>query len=604
MKNLLGFCLIILIFISGSASTSLINDNDTPQENILDSNLNSDQGVERRLLVVSKVFGYIYYFNPTYKLSKTRHRDQFLMDLVKAALYNSDHCDFINDLNNSIRRYTNTACISNIRCHDFSGLIEEDILYKSTEKYLYWKHIGPGRDQSRYSRIPGGFKSQLIRYSRSELILDTIAPVPDSIYKYWLDEDYIISLKHSVSNSSYRSKFSSESISNKSLNLSNYLYRVSNLIFLYSNLKFFQANPELNEISLDTILLESIKLTRNDSNSHSFYNTLKSISNKLNDCHASVLEHKSSNTWLIPYTIELVENVPVVTGVCKSLETPITVGDRVVSINNVPAIDLINENLKKVSGCSENYRMMIATLILRTFNSRESVKIDYINKEGKLNSIMQEKIKFPTKGIECRNPIYPDFAELDSNIYYLNMSKISNREIKKTMPLLTSSKGIIFDIRGYLTTESIFYHLTDSIIYSDSFIAPILYFPDSKLNKSIDVELWEIIPKKPSLSGIPKVFITNEYALSYSDSWMSIISQNSFGVIIGSNTAACSGNFALMKLPCKMKFSYTAVKVVTKDGYMYQGIGTNPNIYISRSITDVQGNKDPLILKALMIIKR
>lgn len=603
LKSLLASILVCMIYFSGYIYSAKVNYQTTGEEIFMLNGYESEKEIEDRLLIVANIYAYVYYFNPTNKLNSNRNRDQFLLDLVKIAIADMQQCDFVSNLNGIISKYTNTAFIKNRNCQDIYSLNDETNSRNKPEEYVYWKHIGPGRDQSRFSRIPGGFKYELVKYKYSDLISDHTIPKADSIYNYELGDNYIIMLKHSVSKYSYKSNLPHIKYEKKDHTLSNYLFRVSNLIFVYSNLKFFQVYPELNKLSIDSALLYAIKRTKNDTDRASFFNTLKTISSNLNDCHATVVDVEANKKWIVPFSIELIENRAVITGVCKPSRTPIEVGDIITKIGDEPIEKIMNKNLEKVSGCSENYKYMVATLTTRSFNNPHPVSLEYIDKDRKVNNTTQEKIRPPVRGIECRKSLYSNFQEIDTNIYYINMCKISSHKLKKSISLLSSSKGIIFDIRGYLTAENIFSHLIDSIIYSDSMIVPISYFPQKDLNKAVDVDLWKITPKTPSMKIIPKVFITNEYALSYSESWMSIIKQNNFGTIIGSNTAACNGNSVLMKLPCNMKFTYTAVKVVTREGKIYQGSGTKPDVYINRTIEEIRQGKDSGILRALEILQ-
>ena len=98
------------------------------------------------------------------------------------------------------------------------------------------------------------------------------------------------------------------------------------------------------------------------------------------------------------------------------------------------------------------------------------------------------------------------------------------------------------------------------------------------------------------------VFLTNEKAISYSESILGYVKNYGLGTIIGKSTAGTNGNINSFKLPGGYNIIWTGMKVTQHDGSQLHGIGIEPDLKISESVETIISNEDIYLEKAIELI--
>ena len=177
------------------------------------------------------------------------------------------------------------------------------------------------------------------------------------------------------------------------------------------------------------------------------------------------------------------------------------------------------------------------------------------------------------------------------------MDRISYNKFYSLRRNLEECKAIIFDLRGYPNSNhKILNHLLSVEDSSSSWLRiPQINYPFQDKLESYDSDGWKLMPIKPYFGGKKIVFLTDNRAISYSESVLSFVKHYKIGTIIGENTAGTNGNQNPFSLPGGIIISWTGMEVLNHDNSKFHGVGIRPDVYVSRTIKGVKAGKDEIL---------
>jgi C-terminal processing protease CtpA/Prc len=186
---------------------------------------------------------------------------------------------------------------------------------------------------------------------------------------------------------------------------------------------------------------------------------------------------------------------------------------------------------------------------------------------------------------------------------YVDLTRISDGELTSALPQLEEARGIVFDVRGYpkVSPDSIGY-LIEETVSSPLMAIPNVISPDQQ-DTVYDFTSWDVEPRTPYLTGTI-VFLIDERAISYAETYMSIIAYYDLAVIVGTPTAGTNGNVNPFTIPGGYSFNWTGMRVVNQDGSQFHGIGILPDIYVERTGQGFAEGRDEQLEMAIEIINQ
>ena len=186
---------------------------------------------------------------------------------------------------------------------------------------------------------------------------------------------------------------------------------------------------------------------------------------------------------------------------------------------------------------------------------------------------------------------------------YVDLTKVEDEDFEAALPQLEAASGIIFDLRGYprVSVDTIG-HLIDEPVKSPQMWIPLVAQPDQQ-NLEFEFSKWKVEPKAPRFKG-RIAFLTDGQALSYAETYMSIIEHYQLAEIVGEPTGGTNGNANLFSIPGKYSLYWTGMKVLKHDGSQHHGIGIQPTIFVSRTIQGIAEGRDEQIERAIEAVKQ
>jgi C-terminal processing protease CtpA/Prc len=112
---------------------------------------------------------------------------------------------------------------------------------------------------------------------------------------------------------------------------------------------------------------------------------------------------------------------------------------------------------------------------------------------------------------------------------------------------------------------------------------------------------WQLEPLLPRIAG-NIVVLTDERAISYTESLMGIIEAHHLATIVGSTTAGTNGNVNLFTLPGHYCVSWTGMRVVKHDGSEHHGIGIHPNVPSLPTLEGIAQGRDEVLERAIAVV--
>ena len=280
------------------------------------------------------------------------------------------------------------------------------------------------------------------------------------------------------------------------------------------------------------------------------------------------------------------------------------------SIDGKPGKDCLTDAEEYVSGSPQLKRFRALNMIGKgLIDSDVNIKLIRNKQVIEVNSkrILVESNLFFNSIVEFD---FPRFKKLAGDIYYINLSGVTNKQIFDSLHQLSKAKGIIFDSRfdgktkdytDIFNMSGFIPYLVDTVVYSAWWNIPQIVYPDRK-EVTFHQSHWTIQPKEPKIRT-KIVFINDPSVVSSGESYMGIFENYKLAEFVGEPTAGCNGNANFIPLLGGFEIMFTGMKVLKHDGSQHHLVGIKPTYPVQRTIKAIKEGKDEYLEKAIEVIK-
>ncbi|MFO7842445.1 MAG: S41 family peptidase [Bacteroidales bacterium] len=347
------------------------------------------------------------------------------------------------------------------------------------------------------------------------------------------------------------------------------------------------------------VLSEIIEKTYSDKDNKDFTRTLSKMVAKLKDGHGFVYGERM---YHLPVRTALVEDEIVITA---SDDPQLKTGDIIKKVNGVDAKKVLEDTKNNISGSSQLKRFRALNIFgsnyepgstnLVVVRDGEKILCDIQNKRS-IKSVFYNPIN--------NNPYqYDDIKELESGVYYVNLSKCNPEIFEDKTGSLANAKSVIYDYRWgvKLSLLEVIPHLIKTPVNSAWWYVPQIIYPDRK-GMEFSESNWSLNPKKPYFHS-KSIIITAPNVVSSGETEMGIIDQYHLGVTVGDTTAGCNGNVNFINLPNGFQIMWTGMKILKHDKTQHHLIGYQPDYLAQRTLLGIKKGRDEVLEKAIEIAK-
>jgi C-terminal processing protease CtpA/Prc len=199
----------------------------------------------------------------------------------------------------------------------------------------------------------------------------------------------------------------------------------------------------------------------------------------------------------------------------------------------------------------------------------------------------------------------------DGLIGYINPGTLKKYQIDKLMKEFKDTEGIIVDLRNYpsdFIVHSLAEYLVPEItpfskfgfcnpLLPGSFSTSDLQSSGSGMMKIMDPTLED----KPLYKG-RVIILMDERTQSQAEYTVMSLRNSPKAVVIGSPSVGADGNIVKIKLPGAINTNITGLSIFYPNGEQTQGVGLEPDIYVSPSLEGLRDGRDELMEKAVSMI--
>jgi len=373
--------------------------------------------------------------------------------------------------------------------------------------------------------------------------------------------------------------------------------RVADVIIAWNIFQHFYPYFDVVQTDWKAQLPLRLEQAAVNTDSLQFQTTLRKMVASLKDGHGNVWGNFGGPQARAPISAAWIENKYIVTAGNDDVKP----GDEVVSINGTPAAARLAGIEEEISSATPQWARSLSVgralfgahgssiaLTVLPFNATETKEITVVCNQNQPTVPSGNRPPTPT-------------AELQPGLWYIDLTRATDKEFSDLLPKLEKATGIVFDLRGYpKVSAGWFSHVSKTNLKSAQWHFPLIDRP-GHMEFTRGGE-WDLQPKAPYLEA-KKVFLTNGGAISYAESTMGIIEAYKLGEIIGETTAGTNGNVNPFQLPGGYNVVWTGMKVIKHDGSRHHGVGIKPTIPLQPTQAGIAAGRDELLERALSILK-
>jgi len=374
--------------------------------------------------------------------------------------------------------------------------------------------------------------------------------------------------------------------------------RLADVIIAWNVFQHFYPYFDVINTDWEQQLILALKGALTDKSADDFFITLSKMLASLQDGHIWLYHPSQIKQASLPFIVNWIDDKAVVT---HSKLNSIKPGDIIVSLNGLPAGDIVRSQMDLISGSSQLSQFRS----LRFFGAGKpdsDATVEVKQEDGISTYTVSRVDRESSEEMEWSH--LPVIGEIEDDIYYVSLSKASMSQIGEELEEIAVAKGVIFDLRGYPNSnhQVINYLLTESVPSNQWRKTPKYIYPDQKKIVGYEESGWNLKPSDPHIQG-KVVFLTDARAVSYAEAYLSFIEHYSLADIVGQSTGGVDGVTNLLKLPGGYISTWTGERVLKLDGSQHHLIGIQPTVPVRKTIGGVREGRDEFLETALEIIR-
>jgi C-terminal processing protease CtpA/Prc len=374
--------------------------------------------------------------------------------------------------------------------------------------------------------------------------------------------------------------------------------RIADVVIAWNVFRHFYPYFDVAKTDWDAVLPVAMRGAAAAKDGAEFQNTLLEMVASLKDGHGRVTYSAMRPRGHVPATAAWIENQYIVTWSSTAELAP---GDAIVAIDGKPAAAVLEEMEKSISGATPQWKRSRSAM--EAFECPRGEKLALT-----VRPLEADKTRQVAVSCDFRGPLAMDArpksvtTELEPGIWYVDLTRATDRDFDAVLPQLATAKGIVFDVRGYPTVSPAWFtHVTRTTLHSAQWHVPVVDRP-GEMTFEREGE-WTLEPQKPYLAA-KKAFLTNGGAISYAESTMGIVEYYKLGEILGEATAGTNGNVNPFQLPGGYGIAWTGMKVLKHDGSRHHGVGIQPTVPVSPTQAGVAAGRDEVLERAVSLLKQ
>lgn len=376
--------------------------------------------------------------------------------------------------------------------------------------------------------------------------------------------------------------------------------RLAGVVLAWPVFQHFYPYFDAVDADWDAALPRALRAAAEDPDGAAYVETLRRMVATLRDGHGGIVHPNDVVHRPLPIAWRLVEDRLVIVGVGEGAPDGVEVGDVVVAIDGVATEEALARAEAGASAATDAARRARAASTLSAYGE-EPVVLTLAGADGERRRVTVPRAEARGEPIPTE-PRPEPVAELEPGILYVDLDRVTEEEQAAALERLDGMDAVIFDLRGYpRVSTAALARLTDEPISSAQWHVPVVTLPDGE-GVEFDRSGWDVQPVAPRFEG-RVVYLTDERAISYAETYLGIVEHYRLGEIVGAPTAGTNGNINPFELPGGYVVYWTGMKVLKHDGSRHHGVGIQPTVPAERTIEGVRAGRDEVLERGLEIAR-
>ncbi len=383
--------------------------------------------------------------------------------------------------------------------------------------------------------------------------------------------------------------------------------RLAIVVIAWNIMKNFSvSNTDIK--TWDNALLTALEKAATDSTEGDFLNTLNYLTTFLDDPQSRAWSTVHSPDYALPFLIKWVDNKLLISEVAGKDTLRLEPGCEIVAIDGQKAEDYLSEAAKVISGRSDEWKKLRAIAALRAGDMGTQVNLKLKHTDGKTetddfprNMLISDLIDLRPPRISAFEPGDTVAGKYPGGLYYVDLTRVSEKELEASAKDIAVADGVVFDLRGYANVPaSVLGYLLKDTVETFEWTLPVFASP-LKSKISYRTEIKKIAPKKLQFKR-NAVFICDEKTQGFSEVLLNIVRKFNLGTIVGSPTQGSPGASTPILLPGNFGFSLPEVQVRDIKTKKFIDYPIEPSVKSRQTGNGIINMKDVVLMKAFDVL--
>ncbi len=308
--------------------------------------------------------------------------------------------------------------------------------------------------------------------------------------------------------------------------------------------------------------------------------------------------------WL-PFEVQLLGNKAVVTQLYNdSLTLPpwLMVGTVISHIDGETIGERIDRLRPYVSASTPQALLRDLTPLFRVGTQAAKLTLDLTGRDTIVTVARYPHAKLGRNRAAYTSARYPVSSWLAGGVGYVNIGKLSQKQVDSVMTALLPAKAIMFDLRGYpqQTVYSVGRYLVNKLTPFARFTRPDMRFPGA-FQWAVTTKLSPLQSPKPYQGKV--VILIDESTQSQAEFTAMAFGTHAQATFVGRPTAGADGDIVWVPLPGGYRTAFSGLGVYYPDGRETQRIGIAPDVMVEPTVEGIRQGHDEVLERALKLIQ-
>jgi len=373
--------------------------------------------------------------------------------------------------------------------------------------------------------------------------------------------------------------------------------RLAAVIQLWNIIKHFSLKT-IAEAELENMLIQSLISVSTVNSYQDFSNIMNNMVQILTDPRVTVWNQFYDLKYGLPLVFHKFEQDVIVTSVIDN-SLDITAGDVLTHVDGVQINDLIKKYEIKHYAVNQNFAILRALANIRVGVKDSKSTLTLKNKNGESREVAVTR---NTLLHDIYEPRPEPIVELDSLVYYVDMTQVSDKTFKRVTDQIPEAKAFVFDMRGHMSmSEHVLSLFSDKDLDGVRWEIPVYTKPEKQLQSKI-IYSGGITGRK-KYTDTKLIFLIDESTIGYSEAVANIIKESQLGILLGAPSAGLIGETFSTRLIGGTSLSMTGMKAYNSTYKLLNGNSVEPDVLLLRNNNKFLNYTELLLEKALELLK-